>query len=697
MQFYILIIERNLYVITLKLLILYFSFFKSIMAQFKTNDFQLDQLNQLDQLIQLSPVLPLQDETEVRNTYGAPPSIEIIPPLNPKPVDESITDAGKYMIKMQKKGFVKLQENTDNPNQIYQSSIIKYNKNKKESQENIQRQEKPKKVLESYQTFWQTSDIVNKTVAELNELQFENNFEHLETENRFRDQVASFVRIMKHNGMLESANKSRSELLNITKTFVNKVKEIRKSMFYNYLSKNILLYSKLNKKQKKEFIEFKPKNEEPVIQKQSKKEEKLDYSFFNRIRQASNLPKSYQMSNLGLDDSPLCTNRVKLQKEMKQLAASMHSAVEKVPAPILSKYEEETELKKTPRDDQSIPRKRVNIIMTPKINRKSGKSVLSKRQPLKPPVIPSFENQNQQQQQNSSLPKLTQKQIYNNFWENQDPLAEVRQGFAPNALQIIEELAQKTNKDYVNLFSPDSINSNQNKIDNNSSEQFENLDDEFDDQIQFEKCESNNNSNLKDNIFSTSVQNLKINDEEINVQNTMPFAKRNYIFDPKSDDIQYLIQQSGELENGDMSQAIYKQLESIWANLGFSVTQKLQMVIKYSESPEESSKLNSSLKFWEEANNSAINYQKVYTAYKDFLKYSYNDNNENAKTVSDLNKSLSESENNLLQVAKTLKSMFGDDLVFHGKKVDDIIKTRRLKLKTLQQKSKITIEEDHEI
>ena len=174
------------------------------------------------------------------------------------------------------------------------------------------------------------------------------------------------------------------------------------------------------------------------------------------------------------------------------------------------------------------------------------------------------------------------------------------------------------------------------------------------------------------------------------IQKPTPFARANYIFDPKSDDIQYLIQQSAELENGDTSQAIYKRLEAIWENLGFSVTQKLQMVIKYSESPEESSKLNSSVKFWEEANNSATNYQKAYIAFKDFLKYSFADKNNDSTAAIDLNTSLSEAENNLLQVAKTLKSLFGDDLVFHGKKVDDIIKSRRLKLKILQQQSKVT-------
>ena len=668
------------------------------MTKSKIKDFQ---INQINQIIDYDPIIPLQDENDVRNVYGAPPSIDVIPPLNPKPVDEAITDAGKYIIKMQKKGFIKLQDDIKNPNQIYQSSIMKYNKNKKESEESAQRQKKPEKALEPYQTFWQTSDIVKKTVNELNQLQFENSFEHLEVESRFRDQVASFVRVMNHNGMLEQNNKSRAELMDITKLFVDKVKEIRTNLFKNYLSKNILLYSKLNKKQQKEFIEFKPKNAEPVHQMQIQSAEKLDSTFLNRIRQAStNLPKAYQMTNLGFDDAPLSINHVKLHKEMKQLAASMHSAVDRIPAPIIPNYDEKAE-KKNPKDDQSIPRKRVNVIATPKISRKGGNSVLSKRPPLKPIKNPTLDNQSQQLEK-SSLPKLTQKQIYNKYWENQDPLAEIRQGFAPNALQIINDLAQKSNKDYMSLFSTSDSESaaqnNDSSNDQNQNVSITQIEDQYEsdnpiqlEQIQKEKrrrkVKTNDQASLRDNIFSTSVLNLRLDDEEV-AQNSIPFARRNYIFDPKSDDIQYLIQQSADLENGDMSHAIYKRLEAIWENLGFSASQKLQMVIKYSESTEESSKLNSALKFWEEANNSAINYQKAYIALKDFLKYNcISDKDKPTTSIIDLKDKMYESEKNLLQVAKTLKSMFCDDLVFHGKKVDDIIKSRRMKLKVLQQQS----------
>ncbi|KAK8888006.1 hypothetical protein M9Y10_039066 [Tritrichomonas musculus] len=683
------------------------------------------QSDSVSQLIRNNPILPLQKEKDVRNNYGVRPSLEVVPPFNPKPVDEAITDAGKYIIKMQKKGYVKLQEEAQNPHQIYQSSLIKYKKLKKESEENIQQEKKPKKALESYQTFWQTTDIVKKTVKELNELRFENNFEHYEVESRFRDQVASFVRIMNNDGMLEQKNKTKAELSKIMLLFLSKVKDIRKNLIQNYLSKGILLYSKLNANQQKEFIKFKPLKQENNDQNQDTNDEKLDSNFLNRIKQTSaDFPKAYQITGLGFDGFSPDNERVKLQKELKQLAVSMHSAVDKPPAPILPNSSRKTE-KNTPRDDQSIPRKRVNIIMMPKINRKGSQSALSKSTLPKPPNY-SSENQNNLSTK-TVLPSLTPNDVYSTYWDIQDPLAEARQGFAPNALKMIEELGQRSNKDYLKQFPTTDFANQLNKQNESNQIESENESNQIESENESNQIESENESistqnnsddiyqdddnyngpiqldhiqnskkrkkrimagdqiSLRDNIFSTSITNLRLSDDEI-LQNSSATQRPNYLFDSKSDDIQFLIRQTSDLENGDMSQAIYKRLELIWQNLGFSVTQKLQMVIKYSESTEESSKLNSALKFWEEANSSAMNYQKAYAAYKDFLKYSFTDKGAEHISVSDLNNNLIESEKNLLQVAKSLKSMFGDDLVFRGKKVDDVIKSRRMKLKLLQGK-----------
>ena len=112
------------------------------------------------------------------------------------------------------------------------------------------------------------------------------------------------------------------------------------------------------------------------------------------------------------------------------------------------------------------------------------------------------------------------------------------------------------------------------------------------------------------------------------------------------------------------------------------------MVLKYSHDLEESSKLGEALDLWEEALKTIDNYNKAYSAYKDFLKL-----DRSAITGSTLDNALQNLQTDLelntkavRRIAELLKATCGDDLIIKRHRAEELIQIRRQNLRMLMDK-----------
>ena len=134
--------------------------------------------------------------------------------------------------------------------------------------------------------------------------------------------------------------------------------------------------------------------------------------------------------------------------------------------------------------------------------------------------------------------------------------------------------------------------------------------------------------------------------------------------------------------------SVHERLAQIWDQIGFSITDKLNMVLKYSHDLEESSKLGEALDLWEEALKTIDNYNKAYSAYKDFLKL-----DRSAITGSTLDNALQNLQTDLelntkavRRIAELLKATCGDDLIIKRHRAEELIQIRRQNLRMLMDK-----------
>ncbi|OHS95696.1 hypothetical protein TRFO_10328 [Tritrichomonas foetus] len=642
---------------------------------------------EIDKFIKYTPNISLNTDDSLRIDYGSEKSLPTEPPIIPETAEESIEHAGEYVIKQNNKGFCVLPETEKDPKTIYKSSLVKYQKMKIELQKKALVEEQKNKILESYQSFWQTSDVVKKTAKELSDLPFIDAYDQNEVEGKFRDNVAAFVRVMKHDGMLDDDNKkSRNQLLEITRIFYLKIREIRHNMIDKYLSMKMLDYDKLSPGLQNEFIQYKPipkaVESYPIT---DKKSEDFDRKIFkNILKKSTDLPSAYQMSDFGLTESSMADTSKKLQKTVKNIYTTIRSSIDKSPAPIIPNLNEET--KKRPSDDNSLPRRKINVIATPSVNRKrigllpkhsSTPSRVSKRIPK--PVNPS------------RLPKLTKRDIYAHYWNDSDPLGNIRQGNpldVPNSLDAIEAYSKEpilvSNNEKPSL--ADLAISDPFPIQHSNATNTNQPQDQFSGRLLSSPGHNTNPPNENgerlgiDNVFSTSVLNLRYDDSQFLGNGT---HQGNYLFDATSNDLTFLNLTNMEIGNDDPALQIYDRLEAIWERLGFTVIQKLEMVIKYSENAEESNKLTDALGFWEETNRSADNYQRAYENYRDFLKFEYSHSRKRELLLLNLENELTTTEESLISSAKSLKSQFNDELVVRHRRLKDLLAQRRMKLKML--------------
>jgi hypothetical protein len=153
--------------------------------------------------------------------------------------------------------------------------------------------------------------------------------------------------------------------------------------------------------------------------------------------------------------------------------------------------------------------------------------------------------------------------------------------------------------------------------------------------------------------------------------------------------ISYLEAHTDDFEPDTRSDAIYTQFEKLFSLLGFSVKQKLDMVLKYSRSPEVSVKLSEALVTWQKAYECVTVYQDKYLLMKEFLRVGIKvyPPEKRPRIYLDYERELLDAERMLRDIAERLRIGYEDELMFKRHPVAQVIEARRVKIAQLRKEA----------
>lgn len=133
-------------------------------------------------------------------------------------------------------------------------------------------------------------------------------------------------------------------------------------------------------------------------------------------------------------------------------------------------------------------------------------------------------------------------------------------------------------------------------------------------------------------------------------------------------------------KNSRTAASIVQKLEEIWNSLGFTVQQKLALLVKYTTAPEETQRLREALGFYENALEGVNQYNKAYQALKDFVKFEADSTTHAETTCHILLKQVENCEENVKQIAAHLINSFGDELIIKKKTISELLPARHKKM-----------------
>jgi len=116
--------------------------------------------------------------------------------------------------------------------------------------------------------------------------------------------------------------------------------------------------------------------------------------------------------------------------------------------------------------------------------------------------------------------------------------------------------------------------------------------------------------------------------------------------------MEFLVAHIAEIIAADMTSPIHARLEAIWETLGFSVAQKLDMVVRYTRDPDDTTKLPEALAFWEHAEKVVNRYESAYHAVCDFVQLEVRVTYHTGATLDDLETKLRMCEDKLRNAAQ---------------------------------------------
>ena len=616
-------------------------------------------LKDVDRLLDIPMRVNPDDLVDVRRKYRRNPALPIERPLKPDTPSQAINKAGEYVLKQAQKGFVNIDPSVSTPSQVYKLSYvpIKF----KELEREWEVQYEPSYKSEEFQRFWQSTDVVTRTVEELQALPYEDPADTKECEGKYREMIAGLVRKMNQQGLLDERRKTRQQLFKIMQEFMAKAKKRRVKLIRSYLQKGRVLWVNLSDAQKKEFPEFEPpKPPEPEKPKRqippdlARHQEEVDARVLKRVMASAKvLPSVYSLDGIASDERAMTARKLGFQRGLAAAEWAMHSAVDRPPRPILE----------SGRVDAYRGRTRGMVLTS-----------LGPRKP-RAAVVPSRKGARIVE------PRLPTQEQYASFWVDSDPLKRERQGKRFNPLEQLSDVT-KNFRGVADMKIPEIKDEDVVMPFKLESSRIEEKEPE---EVVAEPEPEKEAEEVADNVFSTSVSTTTLTEgEHVEEQKPLVLYGGYDVGRADSDDVKFLAERTEDLKGREGEEA-YHRLEKIWEKLGFSIQQKLDMAIKYSSTIEESGRLPEALNIWEAAFTAAEAYEKSYITVKDFLRMEAPTSNHRDVTFKVLLVALKEAEDSLVQVEGRLKQQLGDEFVVRRRRVQDLMEQRRMKLKIMSK------------
>ena len=270
---------------------------------------------------------------------------------------------------------------------------------------------------------------------------------------------------------------------------------------------------------------------------------------------------------------------------------------------------------------------------------------------------------------------LPKDQLISNYWSLFDPLPRSNE-----KNNYAEQIASVT-KDF-NLDFPES------KVDSQNLVPFELPEFRQESKESFE--ETLPHYFVSNSLFPKDVEKEKEKEkpkEEKKLTEEELIAERDLISKRTKEDIEKVlaspILQNIMEDNNDEDEDLHKRLSKVWDELGFTASQKLEMVIRYTSSGLNNATIGDSITLWEDILQSVRTYNTRYEEIKNVVKFTSRRGNDDDKILNDYLIDLGRTEEIIKTLNFRLKIMTGDSVLIGGEPITDVFPKRRQKLKTL--------------
>ena len=683
-------------------------------------------INAPQELPKIEIPLFLDDEHKknIEMNFGVDVSPQIEP--NPNPPDSPTTSlykAADYLVKLNKKGYPVLVD--QKPEQIKKAFIKSMNPpNKFKSYRRSAEDDAVKQIRynDPKLQFFLNSQVLNKSRKKIQALPFKNKDDQSLILDKLEDKIVEIAHYMNHMNMFDPKKKKYNQLQQSTKQFVMDARKAEHEVISMAFKDNLIDKNMVSNEIKDEFREFFP-IKSPERRNQQKyqifttknKNDDIMNRMFDPARKGIKLPPTYRPDIQELKQSTRPGTALNMKKEFTKIAQSVHNLLARpqtAPVAPTENVNEETQKKKERKTPEILATEIKHpepIPLTLTHRTKGSKKPVRPRSINKSLPRIKFEHSYTDYSTVPSLSKSTQRIIVKSkkrsnekidsiFWNIGDPLAKSREGNYVDQLATMRDIPREF--EFVeNEFSDDeeyhpfeflSKNEPENKtnnteeeknINNSKEENKENQDNAKTDQLGSEKLPGVNNDKYSF-VRRLLNDNLPVGTYETSQE--------------KQELIEYLQSRTSEVFETDISQSdVYQRLEKIWEELGFSISQKLDMALKYSDTSESNARLSEAITPWEQAFSNIMRYQETYKKLKSFLisDYIITPNEQISQVYLSLEKDMMSAIANVETSENLLRTSLGDELILKHRKIRDIISSRDTKLKILLKQTGISIED----
>jgi len=603
------------------------------------------------------PPLPSESEQMIKFVYGKTQDIplddSVVEPPSP---NTSLKKANEYLLKLTNKGFMKSTTlSRDDPIRVYSLRNKKTNVTQNNVVERVETQANNTHNVSPMYNYLTSMKVVKKCFADIQSLPFKLKNDEIIVTNKFVSRVSSLAYGMIANGSFDLKKRKRQQLQANTTKFVKNVSEIRNELIQNAFSRDLINISGLSPQAKTEFSNLmkldEKKSDLPAIHTfhntfiqnfygdeysdSSHDEDEKDQQIFQRAFDestsiAEKIPREYRPSFLFPGES------------LKVLPKKTSQIRNDIPQLIIDSHDKRPKTTGSIAQSCSIPQKSCRIILN------------TTRTTIKEPTV----DENQKNENQEDL--FSARSLRETYWKGDDPLKDQRIQNETEPLPTFQKLSHIVPIEItpIELIDPplphiyiDSLYE-KNRIKN-----------------RIERRKSKTQSSMR--LIQTPT---------IHSENNTYKSTESSIYDKNTErNAAEFLASHSEFEKGQSE--IHNRLNEIWDKLGFSIQQKLEMVLKYSKDLDESTRLVDALDLWEQAYLTIIQYQTCYLALKDFLHIESDTIRERKRVfLEQILLELHNSEEAVLNIGHLLKQNCGDELIIKRKKSNDLIESRRMNL-----------------